>query len=76
MTRAEFDSGHDGTMVPLSCEDHPGLRWSCKKVAVSFDADGVGRYNGRRNVFFASYPPAEECYCDVGKLRLVLEESK
>jgi hypothetical protein len=74
VTRAEFDASHDGLHVPLACEDHPDLRWSCKKVAISFDEQGVGRYNGRRNIFFSSKYPAQECGCSSGKLRLILEE--
>lgn len=30
MTKKEFDEGYDGLHVPLTCEDHPDLRWSCK----------------------------------------------
>jgi hypothetical protein len=74
VTRKEFDEGIDGTMVPLSCEEHPGLSWSCKKVAISFDKDGVGRYNGQRNIFFST-TDQQECECTSSKLRLILEET-
>jgi len=75
LTRAEFYAGHDGLHVPLTCEDHPNLRWSCKKIALSQDAEGKWRYNGRRNIFFASHYPEVECECPTNKLLALLEEA-
>lgn len=72
MTRKEFDEGYDGLHVPLTCENHPELRWSCKRIAISFDKDGIGRYNQMRNIFYVSDAP--ECSCPSSKLRLILEE--
>ena len=75
MTRAEFDAGHDGLHVPLTCEEHPNLRWSCKKIAITFDKDGVGRYNNRRHIFYSGRAVEEpECSCPIEKLKLILEE--
>ena len=79
MTRAEFDAGHDGLHVPLTCEDHPDLRWSCKKIALSQDAGGKWRYNGHRRIFYvgsASRPDelVEECECPTDKIYALFEE--
>jgi hypothetical protein len=71
MTREEFDAGYDGLHVPMECEDHPGQPWHCKKIAISFDKDGIGRYNGSRHMFFTG--EGEPCKCPGTKLRLVLE---
>lgn len=73
MTRAEFDAGYDGLHVPLTCENHPELRWSCKRIAISFDKDGKGRYNQCRSIFFFT-KNARECDCPADKLILILEE--
>lgn len=72
MTRKEFDDGYDGLHVPLTCENHPSLRWSCKRVAITFDSNGVGRYNQCRIIFYVSDGP--ECSCSVNHLRLILED--
>lgn len=32
----------------LTCKNHPQLRWSCKRIAIS----PTGGYNGARNIFF------------------------
>lgn len=80
MTRTEFDAGYDGLHVPLTCENHPELRWSCKRIAITFDSEGVGRYNQSRNIFFSGamangeWQDAKECDCPSSKLRLILEE--
>jgi len=83
MTREEFDAGYDGLHVPLTCENHPNMRWSCKKIAISFDKDGVGRYNQQRSIFFSGvldengkYDDTQykECNCPASNLRLILEE--
>lgn len=71
MSKFEFEHGHDGLHVPLSCENHPQKRWSCKKIALSQDKDGVQRYNGMRNLFYnlSSDPTmGPECDCPVSKL--------
>lgn len=37
----------------LMCKNHPELRWSCKDIAFSPEAnDGLGGYNGARRLFF------------------------
>ncbi len=54
--------------VYFTCEDHPELRWTCKNIAVGPDKNGDIRYNGSRNIFFASDPPARECDCPSSKL--------
>lgn len=84
MTRQEFDAGYDGMHVPLTCENHPDLRWSCKRIAISFDKDGIGRYNQQRSIFFVGelkkgggYTDRyEECECPTSKLKLIFEEEK
>lgn len=52
--------------IPMTCENHPTLRWSCKSIAVT----PTGRYNGARNIFYngdgESYPP--ECDCPASAL--------
>lgn len=73
MTQKEFDAGNDGLHIPLTCENHPDLRWSCKKVALTLDDSGKLRYNGRRNVFFAGPLGERECSCPIEKLYAVLE---
>jgi hypothetical protein len=73
MTQQEFDDGIDGTHVPLTCEDHPNLRWSCKKIALSLDKGGRWRYNGSRNLFF-KHETGVECACPTSKLHAVIEE--
>ena len=76
MTREQFDVTHDGQHVSLICEDHPEKRWSCKRIAVSFDESGIGRYNGCRNLFYEAFASGKfepECECPVSKLRLLLE---
>lgn len=75
MTRQEFDNSRDGDMIRLTCENHPTLQWSCKKMALSQYPDGKFRYNGRRNIFFASEYPAEECACRASSLYAIIEES-
>lgn len=73
VTRTEFDAGNDGLHVPLTCENHPELRWSCKRIAITFDSEGVGRYNQSRNIFYKGEGP--ECDCPSSKLRLIIEEN-
>lgn len=73
MTQEEFDAAGDGTHVPLSCEDHPELRWSCKRIALSLDHQGKWRYNGTRNLFF-KHETGEECSCPSSKLYALVGE--
>lgn len=73
MTQSEFDAGHDGMHVPLTCENHPDLRWSCKKISVNLpDASGKMRYNQMRNIFFST-TDKPECDCPVSKLYVMVE---
>lgn len=72
MTQLEFNEGGDGTHVPLACENHPELRWSCKKIALTQDKDGRWRYNGSRHIFH-KYEFGEECDCPSSKLYAVIE---
>jgi hypothetical protein len=74
MLITEFEAGHDGLHVPLTCENHPELRWSCKKIALSKDNDGKWRYNHSRNIFFFSDYPAKECDCPASKLYAIIED--
>jgi hypothetical protein len=78
MTLKEFNSLIDGHHVELHCEDHPNLRWSCKRIAVTVDQNGKGRYNHGRNLFYKGSVPAEpyqgECDCTTDKLVLVFDE--
>ena len=74
VTKQEFDEGHDGLHVPLTCEDHQDLRWSCKRVALSLDGGGKYRYNGWRNLFYAGHDD-RECGCPSSKLYAIFEES-
>lgn len=54
--------------VDFVCENHPELRWTAKSIAASVDSCGDVRYNGTRNIFFASDYPAKECDCPSSKL--------
>lgn len=74
MTRKEYDVGHDGMHVPLTCENHREKRWSCKKIATSVDKDGIIRYNGARTLFYNLYSiptMGPECSCPSEALMFV-----
>lgn len=72
MTKQQFDAGHDGLHIPLTCENHSELRWSCKKVALSLDAAGKYRYNQQRKLFFIT-EGSEECDCPAKCLYALVE---
>ena len=73
MTEAEFEAGYDGLHIPLTCENHPNLFWSCKKIALSKDKeDGKWRWNGRRHIFFRGEYPEVECECPFTRLFAVI----
>jgi hypothetical protein len=76
-------------MSILTCEDHPHLRWYCKELSTSLDSNGVGRYNGMRNIFFFGVEvpgPLEysviddqgvyqdECKCPASRLMVIKNE--
>lgn len=81
MTRQEFDEAFDGQHVELACEDHPHMRWSCKRIALSEDAGGKFRWNGSRHLFFKGVNDGHEtkpsigpeCDCSWTKLFAVIE---
>ena len=48
----------------LTCKNHPDLRWSCKDIAWTENADGTGYYNGQRNIFFDGCSIGAKMYSD------------
>jgi len=75
MTQNEYLAALPGQHVPLTCENHSHLRWSCKKMATSRDSQGQLRYNGLRSLFF-DHGKSPECNCGLSKLFVVLEGTK
>lgn len=73
ITREQFNAGHAGMHVHLTCENHPDLEWSCKKIALSQDKDGKLRYNGSRNIFFVT-DDKPECSCPSSKLYALVQD--
>lgn len=69
MTREEFDGTHNGQHVRLRCKNHPEVILSCKRIAVTLGEDGIGRYNGSRNIFDVQ----GQCQCPLSDLQLILE---
>lgn len=45
--------------VILTCTNHPNLRWSTKRIAIS-----DGKYNGARNIFFKGVPSGKGMHED------------
>jgi hypothetical protein len=77
VTFQEFHRLHDGGHVELQCEVHPEKRWSCKKIALSPDKNGVLRYNHSRHLFYNLHSVegmGPECDCPAKNLRAMVED--
>ena len=48
-----------GQHIPLTCVNHPDLRWSTKNIG----------YIGARSIFYTSWQVAPECACKGSDLR-------
>jgi hypothetical protein len=72
MTQAEFDAMLVGDMVILTCDNHPELQWSCKKLSTAPRADGKLTWNRMRGLFYAT-PELEECSCPIENLYVPIE---
>lgn len=74
MTRTQFNTAYDGQMIEMACENHPDVRYSCKRIAVNTapDSKGKHRYNGRRNIFDNS---ETTCNCPIDAAYAVIEEN-